>query len=133
MSIVLALFLMFAPPPPTSKSLGTTLNQIGASVENFRQDFGSIACTEYVSQTKLGKRDSVMYKKDHEYDYTIFMDIDKNDLKIEESRQHKKTDGKEKGLPLLVTEGFPTLLMIFHPYYQGSFKYKYIGETTLWN
>lgn len=131
MHIILAFFLLLAPPAPPSLSLGKILDKVGKSVELFRKDFGLVACTEYVSQAKLGKKESVMYRRNQEFDYMIFMDLDKNELRVEESRQNKKTEGKDKGLPLLVTEGFPTLMLIFHPYYQGSFKYKYIGEETI--
>jgi hypothetical protein len=113
---------------PPSLFLGETLDLIGKSVENFRKQFESVACTELVTQTKLKKKNSVIYKKNHEYDYMIFMNIRGNELRVEESRQMKKTKGKSKDMPLLVTEGFPTLLFIFHPYYQGSFEYRYSGE-----
>ena len=113
---------------PSSLPLGEILDEIGKSVEHFREDFGKVACTEYVSQTKLSMKNSVIYKKDYEYDYMIFMSLKGNEMLVEESRQSKKPAGKEKDYPLLITEGFPTLLLIFHPYYQGSFKYKYIGE-----
>ena len=113
---------------PAPLSLGQTLDQIGKSVEQFRTQFESVACTEFVSQTKLGKGNSVIYKKDQEFDYMIFTEVGKDGMRVEESRQEKRKKGKTKDLPLLVTEGFPTLLLIFHPYYQGSFKYKFIGE-----
>ena len=129
MSTILLLYLFIASPAPAfSQSLGETLDQIGKSVENFRKTFRSVACTEYVSQTKLGKGESLIYKRENEYDYLIFMDIGSNKIRVDESRQSKEIKGKEKELPLLVTKGFPTLLLIFHPYYQGSFKYQYSGE-----
>lgn len=128
MSIFLAFYLFFAAPTAPAVPFGKILDQIGKSVEDFRKDFGQAACTEYVSQTKLSRKNTVIYKKDHEFDYMIFVDLRGNDMLVEESRQSKKSKGKEKDLPLLVTEGFPTLQLIFHPFYQGSFKYKYIGE-----
>ena len=128
MSMFFALFLLFASPALPPPSLGKSLDQIGKSVENFRRQFGAVACTEHISQTKLGKGKSIIYKKDHEFDYMIFMNIHGTEMRVEESRQEKKTKGKDKDLPLLVTEGFPTLLFIFHPYYQGSFEYQYSGE-----
>jgi hypothetical protein len=116
---------------PARLSLAGTLDRIGASVEQFRKNFKSIACTESVSQIKLGKRETVIYKKDQEYEYMIFTDILNDGVSVEESRVEKKTEGRTKDLPLLVTKGFPTLLLIFHPFYQGSFKYKLMGEETV--
>lgn len=113
---------------PSYSSLEATLDQVGESVEQFRRQFDSVACTEFVSQTKLGKGDAVIYKKEYEYDYMIFMNIRRDGMRVEESRQEKRTKGKTKDLPLLVTQGFPTLLLIFHPFYQGSFEYQYDGE-----
>ena len=128
MPMILALYLFLATPVPSAVSFGKILDRVGASVEHFREDFGQVACTEYVSQTKLSKKNTIIYKKDHEFDYMIFIDLKGNEMLVEESRQNKKSKGREKDLPLLVTEGFPTLLLIFHPYYHGSFKYKYVGE-----
>ena len=128
MSMILALYLSLASPASPAISFGKILDRVGASVEHFREDFGQVACTEHVSQTKLSKKNTIIYKKDHEFDYMIFMDLRGNEMLVEESRQNKKSKGREKELPLLITEGFPTLLLIFHPYYQGSFKYKYVGE-----
>lgn len=113
---------------PATSSLGATLDRIGKSVEQFQKRFESVSCTEFVSQTKLGEKNKVIYKKEYEYDYMIFMDILKDGISVEESREEKRTKGKTKDLPLLVTQGFPTLLLIFHPYYQGSFEYQYGGE-----
>jgi len=112
-------------------SLRDTLDRIGRSVEQFRENFKSIACTEFVSQTKLGKKETVIYKKDQEFEYMIFTDILSDGMSVEESRVEKKNKGRTKDLPLLVTKGFPTLLLIFHPFYQGSFKYKSMGEETV--
>jgi hypothetical protein len=112
----------------STRPLGETLDRIGESVERFRKQFASVACTEFVSQTKLGSGDSVIYKMNHEFDYMILTDVHSDDMRIEESRQERWSKGNTKDLPLLVTEGFPTLLLIFHPYYQGSFRYEYSGE-----
>ena len=55
---------------------------------------------------------------------------------MEESRLAQKPPGKEKkkkqmDLPLLTTNGFSTLALIFHPYYQGSFEFDRIEDVAV--
>ena len=56
------------------------------------------------------------------------MNLQGNDLSVEESRILQKEAGKSSSLPLLTTSGFSTLLLVFHPYYQGSFEYERLED-----
>ncbi len=98
------------------------------SVQRFWSQFSSVNCTESVVQEKLGKEGKVQYQRDSSYDYLILMDLRGEDLTVEESRLLKKEEGKSSNLPLLLTSGFSTLQLIFHPYYQGSFEYKRLDD-----
>ncbi len=108
--------------------LEDTLALASKTVEDFWRQFPSVTCTETVTQEKLGKQGKLEYKQQSIFDYLIFMNLEGNDLTVEESRLLQKTIGKSKNLPLLITSGFPTLLLVFHPYYQGNFRYQLDGD-----
>ncbi len=109
-------------------SLEQALAVTGKSVERFWDQFSSVTCTESVTQEKLGKEGKVEYRQDSVFDYLILMSLKEDELTVEESRLLQKSEGKAKNLPLLTTRGFPTLLLVFHPYYSEDYKYSLQGE-----
>lgn len=126
----LTLFLLaFAPPAvETSPSVQDLLALTAKSVQRFWDQFSSVNCTETVIQEKLGEKGKVQYQHDSTFDYLIIMDLKGEDLNVEESRLLKKEGGKSANLPLLLTSGFSTLELVFHPYYQGSFEYQKLED-----
>jgi hypothetical protein len=115
------------PGTSATPSLGDVLEQTTRRVEQFWQQFSSVTCTETVRQEKLGKQGKIEYQQQSIFDYLIFMTLEGDDLRIEESRLLQKSIGKSKNLPLLITSGFPTLLLVFHPYYQEDYRYQLDG------
>jgi len=53
-----------------------------------------------------------------------------DDFQLNESRLETKA-GAHKSLPMLVTNGFSTLLLVFHPYYSGAFEFEPGPEETI--
>lgn len=105
-------------------SLDELLAGAGRSVERFWTQFPAVTCIETVSQIKVGKDGKTLYGQDSVFDYLILLNLKGDELSVDESRLLQKNAGKPTSLPLLVTHGFSTLLLIFHPYYQGSFEYE---------
>jgi hypothetical protein len=126
--LVAALF--FAAPAGAfgDRPLNDAISRAGKSVEVFWQQFSSITCTENVTQEKLGLQGKVEYRQQSAFDYLILMSLKGDDLTVDESRLLQKSEGKSKNLPLLTTAGFPTLLLVFHPYYQQSYRYDFDGD-----
>jgi hypothetical protein len=112
----------------TTPSFGDLLARVGKSVEVFWEQFSAVSCNENVSQTKLGNTNKVLFNRDSVYDYLISMSIDGDDIAVEESRLLQKSAKARADVPLLVSNGFPTLLLIFHPYYQGGFEYTRLDD-----
>ncbi len=110
--------------PPLEDVLGRTAD----SVERFWQQFSAVNCTEAVTQEKLGNQGKAVYRHDSLFDYLILMNLQGDDLSVEESRILQKEAGKPSNLPLLMTSGFATLVLIFHPYYQGSFEFQRLED-----
>ncbi len=132
-----ALLILLALPHPAftgSLPLDDLLERVGHRVELFWRQFSSIACTETVEQVKLSPKGKALFRERTVYDYLILMQLIGNDLTVEESRiqqgkQSKK--GKEVNRTLLVTHGFSTLLLIFHPHFQSSYEFTRMADERL--
>jgi hypothetical protein len=119
---------IFGAEPP---SLQTLLDYAGKAVAQFSEDFASVTCKELVTQEKLGNKAKPIYQRQSAFDFLFFLDLHGNALSVEESRLAQKVPGKQKkpmDLPLLTTNGFSTLALIFHPFYQGSFEFNRIED-----
>ena len=121
---LMAVPLASAASTPSTPALDEVLRRTGRAVESFEQEFSAINCTEEVSQVKLGPNGKPLIHQDSAFDYLVMIHAAPDDLTVEESRRETKTPGEEKKkLPLLVSDGFSTLLLVFHPFFQNSFEY----------
>jgi len=105
------------------------LNRTGEQVSKFLGQFSEVKCTEKVTQQKLGKEDKVELKEESSYDYLVILTNTGGELSLDESRlavHEAKMD--KKNTSLLVTNGFATLFLVFHPYYAGSFRFTAQGD-----
>jgi hypothetical protein len=88
-----------------------------------------VKCTERVRQEKLGKNDKVELKEDSTYDYLVILTNAGGELNLSESRlavHEAKRD--RKNTSMLLSNGFATLFLVFHPYYAEAFKFNLAGE-----
>jgi hypothetical protein len=104
------------------------VERVGKTVEIFGTRFSEVSCTESVTQAKLDKVGKVLFQQESAFDYLILMDLKGDEPSLEESRVVQKEARNPTNLPLLLTSGFPTLQLVFHPYYQGSFEYEKLPE-----
>jgi len=105
------------------------LNRTGEQVSKFLGQFSEVKCTEKVTEEKLGKEDKVELKEESTYDYLVILTNTGGELSLDESRlavHEAKVD--KKNTSLLVTNGFATLFLVFHPYYAGSFRFTAQGD-----
>jgi hypothetical protein len=116
---------------PDAPPLASLLERLGNKVELFRQQFPGVTCTESLLQVKLGKSGEIIRKQDSQSDYLILMKLRENYLTVEESRIVTKQPKKQEGVPLLVTGGFSTLVLVFHPLYQNCFEFVKLPEEML--
>ncbi len=121
----------FAVPPDfaVSNPLDDVLSLTSAQVTKFLDEFSNVKCTEEVEQQKLRTDGKVELKEQSTYDYLVILTNNGGDLSLGESRlalHEAKRDHKNR--PLLVSNGFATLFLVFHPYYLDSFKFALAGE-----
>jgi hypothetical protein len=110
--------------PPVPPSLDTVLDRTSKQVASFLDQFSDVKCTEQVTQEKLGKENKVEVKQESTFDYLVILTNPGGELTLDESRlpvHAAKEDHKNRSM--LVSNGFATLFLIFHPYYSGSFEF----------
>jgi hypothetical protein len=105
------------------------LGRTSQQVSNFLGQFSDVKCTERVTQEKMGKEDKVELKEESTYDYLVILTNTGGELNLDESRlavHEAKADKKNRSL--LVTNGFATLFLVFHPYYAQSFQFTALDD-----
>jgi hypothetical protein len=119
-------FFCFAPAwsADSAAPLDQLLHRSERFAERFWQRFPDVTCNETVIQAKLGKNGKVTYQREALFDYLVFLDLQSDGIGVTESRQAKREPGKDPKVPLLVTNGFSTMVLIFHSYYQNSFEFE---------
>ena len=64
-----------------------------------------------------------MFRQQTDFDYIAILQLTGNDLIVDESRTMVRAPQHENKLPLLITNGFSTFELIFHPFYQGAYEF----------
>jgi hypothetical protein len=122
--IAFLMLLAMAAPTANLPSASDMLRRSARATERFWDQMGSVNCTETVEQAKLEKKNNkTSYKKQTAYDYLVVLQSAGDQFAVDESRMPLKVVKDDKNIPLLVTNGFSTLALIFHPYFQGGFEY----------
>lgn len=103
-----------------------TEHQINA----YLSKLADLHCTESVLQEKLSDGGHVQAAERAKYDYLIMMDGDQNNFQLNESRVESSAS-PAKPMSMLVTNGFSTLMLIFHPYYRDSFQFEPLPDEDL--
>jgi len=114
-----------------SDALSDLLNKTEASVEQFVEQFAYLRYQEDILQEKLKSNDRVEYKQETVFDALLMTRFDDGRLRVEEQRLLERAPDKHELRPLVKTDGFSTLAMIFHPYYQSSFRFKKLEDDVL--
>jgi hypothetical protein len=117
---------------PDAQKLNDLLTRASDQTSVFLDQFSEVKCTEQVRQEKLGKDDKVELKEDSTYDYLIILTSAGGELNLSESRipvREAKRD--RKNTSMLLSNGFATLFLVFHPYYAEAFKFTLAGEEVI--
>ena len=110
-------------------NLDDLLNRAGLSVTHFLDDLGSVSCNEVVLQEKFTQKGKTEERLQSTFDYLVLQQGQgANEPQLYEARQPIKEAHSRKNASLLVSNGFATALLIFHPYYQPSFTFDRRGD-----
>jgi len=117
----------------TSKPLDSLIGLANDQVSKFVEQFSEVKCTEHVTQEKFRADGKIELKEDSTYDYLVILNNVGGEISLDESRLavHETKKEQKKGLSMLVSNGFATLFLVFHPYYSSGFQFADAGEETI--
>jgi hypothetical protein len=110
------------------QSVSARVDKVSKYVSGFLNEFSDVKCTEHVVQSKLTPSGRNEYSEESTFDYLVIMQGSDGDLLLSESRLQEREARHSKQLPMLVTNGFSTLFLVFHPYYRDGFTFTFVGE-----
>ncbi len=128
----LAVLLLLAPrswgADTAAAPLDQVLDRVGKQVATFLDQFGQVTCTEVVVQESLRPNGKLDFKEQSTFDLLTMLDVNGDDVALDESRlpqqqPQPQPSRRSKNPSLLVTNGFSTFLLIFHPSYQQAFEF----------
>ncbi len=114
---------------PDAQKLDSILSRTSSQTSVFLDQFSDVKCTEQVRQEKLGKDNKIELKEDSTFDYLVILTNNGGELNLSESRIPVHEAKKDrKNTSMLLSNGFATLFLVFHPYYSPAFKFTLEGE-----
>jgi hypothetical protein len=117
---------------PEARHLNDLLERTAGQTSVFLDQFSDVKCTEQVRQEKLGKDDKVELKEDSAYDYLVILANNGGELSLSESRLPLHEAKKDrKNTSMLISNGFATLFLVFHPLYAEAFKFRLAGQEVI--
>lgn len=120
-----AMFLAYASRlGAQNEPLDTLLDAAAKNVSGYLDKVSDVRCTEAVRQVKLDAKGHTEYAEESVYDYFVLLQGNGDELLLDESRIAKREPRDRKNTPMLVSNGFSMLYLIFHPYYRNSFQFE---------
>lgn len=133
-TFVVVTLILFASSGLIGESAGpdAVLEKASRQVSAFLEQFSDVKCIERVSQSKLSKGGHADVSEASTYDYFVLLQGSNDELLLNESRLEQKHSGKAgRNIPLLITNGFSTLFLIFHPYYRSGFLFDQFANDSI--
>ena len=118
----------------TSNAVNTPLDDLlmraNDQVAKFVEQFSDVKCTERVEQQKIRPDGKVELKEESTYDYLVILTNAAGEISLDESRLpvHEEKKEEKKRVSMLVSNGFATLFLVFHPYYSAGFRFADLGD-----
>jgi hypothetical protein len=106
------------------------LDRARQAVVTYVGKLADLHCTEDVEQVKLRPNGKAEASLKSEYDYFLLLQGNSDEFQLAESRLEIGKIPAAK-TPLLLTNGFSNLLLIFHPYYRDGFEFTAEGPESV--
>lgn len=136
--LVLGCALLLSPAPCASAtelasagqapSLADVLQALGEKTESFVRAFQDTACLERIEQRVFGRKGKPRHTRVVVYEYLFMMKATNATISIDEMRRERQRRHRgDNDSPLMITNGFPAAVLIFHPFYRSNFDYELVG------
>jgi hypothetical protein len=122
-------------PATTQEDLPSLLQKLGEHVAASFLTFSNTTSIERVKQERLRSNGTVLFGIERESDYVCLVPAGGANLGVEEYRSHSKithpvsADGK--GETFVLTTGFTSTPLVFHPLNQPESTFRYLGRQHL--
>jgi hypothetical protein len=128
-----ALLILTAVPSFAETTLQELIGRANDQVAKFVEQFSDVKCTEHVTQEKFKADGKTELKQESTYDYLVILTNAGGEISLDESRLavHEQNKEQKKGVSMLVSNGFATLFLVFHPYYSSGFEFTDVGEDSV--
>ncbi len=127
-ALIAACLLVGLPGATQTEPLDALLDRAGNNVTRFLDQLGDVHCNEEVLQEKFNPKGKTEERVQSTYDYLVLTQFHGSEPLLYESREAQKAGHIKKNVSMLVTNGFATQLLIFHPYYQPSFSFERLPD-----
>ena len=114
--------------------LPTILARTGADVQTFFQNFSNTISEEQVREARLGKKGETKDALEEKFQYLLLAKPEKSGVGLEEYRtDHNGDRTGSKGLNagFMLTSGFASASLVFHPSYQSGASFRLLGQQAL--
>lgn len=121
-------------PAMSQEELATVLQKTGESVEAMFRSFPNTVSVERIRQERRGKDGKIKNSLDQSFQYLLLARPEKWGLGLEEYRTNARGEqdapvGLKDGL--MLTAGFASAPLLFHPGYQAGSNFRYLGRQEL--
>ena len=132
-TLVASLLLANTIASAQTDSLEKILDRTSQRVSEFLDEFSNVKCTEQVTQEKFKPNGKVELEQQSSYDYLVILTNAGGDLTLSESRLPVKEAkvNRRQDISMLLSNGFATLFLVFHPYYINGFEFTDAGSEML--
>ena len=114
-----------APQAGADASLQALLDRAERQASAFVDLISKMNCVERVTQLKLDDSGRTTERRESTFDYLVLLHYAGSELSLAESRLPVSSDRtrKKEPPPLLLSNGFSLLFLVFHPYYAPGFDF----------
>lgn len=116
--LILASYAAFEESAPSS----TLVDRAQQQVVDYISELADLHCTGDVLQQKLKPNGKTELSERSQYDHFLLMQGDSDAFQLSESRL-PIVSARSQHASMLLTNGFSTLSLIFHPYYRSGFNF----------
>ena len=118
-------------PAKDQAPLDSLLGAVGKNVEAYFRNFPNTVSLEMIHQEKITRRGKPGETLDQKFHYLCLMPTEESDVGFNEYRANLSGEaGQPKGLTdgYMLTSGFASASLIFHPLFQADSLFKYLGQ-----
>src|ERR1700752_1210699 len=117
------------PASGATNPLPEVLDRASSNVSAFLDTISVVNCTEHLTQERIADDGKTIEKHESNFAYLVLMSNSGGELGLVESRvaADSNKDPHEKA-PLLVSNGFSMLILVFHQYYSVSFPFFFVAS-----